>query len=169
MHKSEWFNTRLSKWTVQSHRNSHLLCSLQHWCSINKNVTENSTSPIIPTAALSMAAQHSLRGARATDPQFPKGEPEPSSVPMPCPWLEDLGALGVSEITGFFLCYLPEKASTQQSSASLHIPPAVHSSRRHQSYLYYQDFLKHTEPSSIVPFSHTIKRADIKFSKYPSF
>lgn len=149
MPKSEWFNTRLSKWTVQSQKVTSMQPSapMLHQQECHR---EGSTSPIIPTGALLMAAQHSLIGARATNPQL-KGSPAQQGwtwtqlkawpVPMPCPWLEDLGALGVSEITGrFFLCYLPEKASTQHSSAALHIPPPLLSSRRHQSCLYYQDF-----------------------------
>lgn len=128
-------------------------------------------------AALLMAGQHSLRGARATNPQ-PPGQPSPAQHSWTWTQLKSgqslclvlgwrISGLWVSEkpLMGFFFV----KASTQHSSAARHIPPAVRSSRGHQSCLYYQDFLKHTVPTSIGPFSHTIKRADIKFSKYPSF
>lgn len=141
---------------------------------------EGSTSTIIPTMYPNRSTADGSTAWGEPGPQIhraaqlSKAEPEPSSRPgqslcLVLGWR--ISGLWVSEksLVSFFLCYLPEKASTQHSSAALHIPSAVWSSRRHQSCLYYQDFLKHTVPSSIGPFNHTIKRADIKFSKYPSF
>lgn len=85
---------------------------------------------------------HSSRAA-----QLSKDEPEPSPRPrqplhLALGW--KISVLRVSQKLGFFLYYLPEKASTQHSLAALRIPPAVRFSRRHQSCLYYQDFLKHS-------------------------
>lgn len=131
----------------------------------------------MPTGSFLSGSAAEPGGARVTNPQFPgaaqlpKGSSsKPGLTPVPCPQLEDHQASGIWGITAELTLHcLPENFNTQHFLTALHIPPAVHFSRRHQSCLYYQNFLKHVVPHSIGPFNQTIKRTDIKFSKYPSF
>lgn len=129
-----------------------------------------STSSIIPTTFPTGSSVAGCAAQPGHKPTAPRGDSSEWGQPVPCPWLQDHQASDVSGIAaGFALPCPPKKSTTQDPLTALYIPPAVRFSRRHESCLYYQDFLRHTVPSLKGPFSQTIEKTGIKFPKYPSF